>query len=156
AGPVAPGAYDFAERAYFEGVGAVGFAVAPPERLAAPASDDPTRVLERMREALAARIGARIDRAASRGPGGAVTGLRTDIPKEAENDLRNSGLYHLISISGVHMSAVALGLFFSLRLLLALVPGFALRFPIKKWAAGLTILGTFFYLLFTSGGLFTA
>jgi competence protein ComEC len=154
-GPVAPGAYDFARRAYFDEIGATGFALAPPERLPGVPASDGLALLERLREGLAARIASRVDGAASGVSVALVTGLRTDIPKEAETDLRNSGLYHLISISGVHMSVVALGLFFTLRLLLALLPALALRFPIKKWAAGLTILGTFAYLMFTGAGVAT-
>jgi competence protein ComEC len=148
-GPVAPGAYDFAQRAFFEKVGAVGFALAAPRRLSEEPAGGPDAALERVREALAGRIAARLDGAPAGVAVALVTGLRSDIPKEAEDALRNSGLYHLISISGVHMSAVALGLFFGLRFLFALSPILALRHPIKKWAAGLTILGTFAYLLFT-------
>lgn len=148
-GPVAPGAYDFARRAYFERVGAVGYALAPPERLPEPPAGGLSNAIERARERLAQRIGERIEGAAGGVAIALVTGLRSDIPEDAEDDLRHSGLYHLISISGVHMSAIALGLFFGLRFLLALIPSVALRFPIKKWAAALTIAGSLAYLFFT-------
>jgi competence protein ComEC len=152
AGPTAPGAYDFAMRAYFQQIGATGFALGPPAILAAPAPEGLAALLsrvERAREDLSARVAARLNGAVSGVAIAFTTGLRTEIPKEADSDLRNSGLYHLISISGVHMSAVALALFFSLRFFLAAIPPVALRYPIKKWAAGLSIAGAFAYLIFT-------
>jgi competence protein ComEC len=153
AGPAAPGAYDFAMRSYFQGIGAVGYALAAPELIAAAAPESGLDTLlswiERGREDLGARIAARLDGTVSGVAIAFTTGLRTDIPKDANNALRNSGLYHLISISGVHMSAVALALFFALRLALASIPPIALRYPIKKWAAGLSIAGAFVYLIFT-------
>jgi competence protein ComEC len=153
AGPSAPGAYDFAQRAFFQGIGAVGYALTVPEVLPAPPQgagfDALMSAVERAREDLSARVARRLEGPVSGVAVAFTTGLRTEIPKDAETALRNSGLYHLISISGVHMSAIAVGLFFSLRFALAAIPPIALRFPIKKWAAGLSILGAFAYLIFT-------
>src|SRR3546814_1899494 len=74
------------------------------------------------------------------GPRGAVaaaliTRQRGGIPDAVEEDMRDSGLAHLLSISGLHMGLVAGLLFFALRAGLALVPAVALYRPIKKWAA---------------------
>jgi competence protein ComEC len=152
AGPTAPGAYDFAMRAYFQRIGATGYALGPPEIWQAPAPrglDGLLSDVERVREDVSARVAARLGGAVSGVAIAFTTGLRTEIPKEVDADLRNSGLYHLISISGVHMSAVAVALFFSLRFFLAAIPPIALRYPIKKWAAGLSIAGAFAYLIFT-------
>src|SRR3546814_645516 len=61
--------------------------------------------------------------------------------------MRDSGLAHLLSISGLHMGLVASILFFGIRGLLALWERAALCWPIKKWAAGAAIIGSFAYLL---------
>src|SRR3546814_4179493 len=71
------------------------------------------------------------------GPRGAmaaalITGQRGGIPDAVEEDMRDSGLAHLLSISGLHMGLVAGLLFFALRAGLALVPAVALYRPIKK------------------------
>src|SRR5262245_24139996 len=58
-----------------------------------------------------------------------------------------SSLAHVLSISGYHMAVVAGAVFFVVRAGLALVPGFALRHPIKKWAALAALFATAFYLL---------
>src|SRR3546814_4765571 len=52
-----------------------------------------------------------------------------------------------LSISGLHMGLVASILFFGIRGLLALWERAALCWPIKKWAAGAAIIGSFAYLL---------
>ena len=58
-----------------------------------------------------------------------------------------SSLAHVLSISGYHMAVVAGVVFFVLRALLALVPGFASARPIKKWAAVGALGAAAFYLL---------
>jgi competence protein ComEC len=52
----------------------------------------------------------------------------------------------MLSISGLHLSLVAGILFVVVRFVLVLIPTFALRFPIKKWAAAAALLGSFVYL----------
>src|SRR3546814_18129537 len=85
------------------------------------------------------------------GPRGAmaaalITGQRGGIPDAVEEDMRDSGLAHLLSISGLHMGLVAGLLFFALRAGLALVPAVALYRPIKKWAAVGAAGGAFVYI----------
>jgi competence protein ComEC len=138
-GPLAPSAYDFARRAYFERIGATGFtrgscrpiALAPPEsafdrarlRLAAVRSD--------MAEAI---------HAASPGAGGAVAasllvGDRSFIEEAVNEDLRDSGLGHILSVSGLHMGVVGGLVFAALAGGFALIAPLALRVPVKKLAA---------------------
>lgn len=150
-GPVRPGGYDFAIGAYFSGLGATGFALGKSKPV--PAAGEAPFVIrfnasiERMRRSLAERI-----RLALPGDAGAiaaalVTGIRDHISHEANEALRISGLYHVISISGLHMALIAGALFAFARGGLALVPGLALRRPIKKYAAVLALIGVTFYLL---------
>jgi competence protein ComEC len=60
--------------------------------------------------------------------------------------MRDSGLFHVLSISGLHMVITAGTVFWLLRALLASVPALALRFPIKKWAAAGALGAASFYL----------
>ena len=63
--------------------------------------------------------------------------------------MRDSGLAHLLAISGLHVGLFA-GLLFAIsRNLLALAVPLALRFPVKKWAAVFSLIGAFGYLLMT-------
>jgi competence protein ComEC len=67
--------------------------------------------------------------------------------------MQRSGLAHLISISGLHMTLVAGTLFLALRYGLALIPPLALRWPVKKWAAVGGILGASGYLLISGASI---
>jgi competence protein ComEC len=64
-----------------------------------------------------------------------ITGERGSIPREVNDSLQASGLAHILSISGLHMSLVAGFTFWLVRALLALSPALATSYPIKKWAA---------------------
>ena len=62
-------------------------------------------------------------------------GERGGITSATNDAYRRSGLFHILSISGLHMVIMAGAVFFSVRLLLAAIPAIALRYDIKKWAA---------------------
>ena len=82
-----------------------------------------------------------------------VTGERGGISAATNNAFKNSGLFHILSISGLHMVITAGAVFYSVRLLLAAIPLLALTLPIKKIAAVVGILSALAYLA-TSGGAF--
>lgn len=152
--PAAPGAFDFAREAYFERLGAVGFNFGAVHPEARPRSAKPdalsTRAmlwLNRLREKLRLRVVREL-----KGPEGGfaaalMTGDRSSIPPYVVQAMRNSGLAHLLVIAGLHLSFVAGILFFTFRFLFALVQPLALRFPTKKWAAVVVLIGAFCYLL---------
>ncbi len=75
-----------------------------------------------------------------------LMGNQNLISKDVMNDIRNSGLAHLISISGLHLSLAAGIFFFTFRLLLAQSSYLTLNFNIKKIAAIAAIISSFFYL----------
>ena len=75
-----------------------------------------------------------------------ITGARGGISEETNQAMRDSGLFHVLSISGLHMAIMAGTVFWLLRTLLASVPALALRFAIKKWAAAGALATASFYL----------
>jgi competence protein ComEC len=149
--PAAPGDYDFGRRAYFEGLGAVGYTYGEAEPMAS--SRGPTwseawhARLERLRNSMTARIRAVLPGNAGAIAAALITGDRSGVDPSDTQAYRDSGLTHVLSISGLHL-ALAGGMFFWLvRAVLALFPAVALRYPIKKWAAVSALLGAGFYLL---------
>jgi len=158
--PVAPGAYDFARQAWFDRIGAVGYGVSGLRRLA-PETDDRSLmdqasiIISRVREVLAGRIRSALPRPSGTIAAALMTGDRGGIPQQVISDLRDSGLAHLLAISGLHVGLLAGILFFAVRGCLALWEGGALRFPIKKWAAGAALAGAFGYLLLTGASVST-
>lgn len=146
--PVAPGAFDFARQAWFQGLGGVGFALAPPQRIAR-AAPSPRTWLAQQRHTMAQRI-----RASLEGPDGGIaaalmTGERGGIAPDDLDALRASGLAHLLAISGLHVGLVAGLVFFAVRLGLAAVPALAESRPVKKWSAAAALLAALAYLLLT-------
>lgn len=153
-GPVRPESYDFAFESYFDGIGASGFFLSAPQPVAlqepAPLSARLSAWLESLRNNLAGRI-----RESVGGPEGEIaaaliTGVKAGIPEETNEAMRVSGLYHVLSISGLHLALVAATVMGSLRAMFALFPGFASRWPVKKYAAAAALLTVLFY-LYVSG-----
>ena len=135
-GPSVPGGYDFARRAWFEGIGAVGtplghFTVLEAQR----PPGGPMEALEAAREALGLRLRTRIGGEAGGMAAALVTGDRSGISDEVTEAMRDSGLAHLVSISGLHIAMVTGLVFWLTRRGLALVPWLALRVPLKTVAA---------------------
>ncbi len=152
--PVAPGAFDYGRDLYFQSIGAVGTSKNEPqiETRDVPAKFWVRRFFHNLRSGMGARITAVIP-----GPLGAfanamITGERAAIPKEMNTSLQISGLAHILSISGLHMSLVAGGVFWAVRAFLALFPALALRYPIKKWAAVAALFVGLIYMLLADSG----
>jgi competence protein ComEC len=148
--PALPGGFDFQRQAYFQQLGAVGYAVGAARLLASDANER-TPGLETWINRLRARMTARIEAALPGGAGGIaaalITGERGAIPPAINQNFRDSGLAHILVIAGLHMTLVTGIAFFGIRAGLALVPWVALRQPIKKWAAAAALGVAFFYLL---------
>lgn len=149
AAPAAPGAFDFARRAWFQRLGGVGYALGAPRVLSSALAQNGSlgRRLAALRRDIAARAAAAPDAAVGAVAAALMTGHRGAIPEPVVEDLRRAGLAHLLAISGLHIGLVASVVFFALRALLALVPALALNYPIKKWAAVAAVAAALAYLL---------
>ncbi len=147
--PVAPGAFDFQRHAFFKSIGAVGFALGAPR--AGPESGrrdvSPGIWLAALRQTIFERIVAGLDGAPGAVAAALMTGIRGAIPAQVLGAMRDSGLAHLLAISGLHIGLVAGILFFGVRAVLALIGPVAIRTNIKKWAALAALAGAFAYLL---------
>lgn len=145
-GPVEPGAFDFRRHLYFQGIGATGFALGSVRRLGG--AEEGGFSLEHWRNVIAERVAARLPDAATAGMVTALlNGQPSAIPEKDMVAMRQSGLQHLLSISGLHIALVAGLVFFLLRGGMALWPALALRRPIKKYAAVAALAASIFYML---------
>ncbi len=154
--PAAPGAYDFSRQAWFKGLGAVGYAVGPPQIIPAETAETLVETmrlkLANLRHDLTGRIVGAIDGAGVPGGVGAVaaaliTAERGPLSPDLLQAYRDAGLAHILVIAGMHMSMVAGLVFVAIRGGLAAIPALALRYPIKKWTAAGALLITFGYLV---------
>ena len=157
--PALPGGFDYARTAWFDQVGAVGYAFAAP--VMEGRADGGTlsqlyrRGIENVRQAIAVRVRAALPGETGEIALALITGERGGISAATNNAFKNSGLFHILSISGLHMVIMAGSVFYSVRLLLAAIPLFALTLPIKKMAAAAGILSALGYLAISGGAFAT-
>ena len=146
--PAYPGAWDFQRAAFFSGLGGSGFAIG--RAAVEPAAEGVP--LARLRAAIEARATAALPGAAGAIAAALLTGGQSAIPAADLAAMRDSGLAHLLSVSGLHI-AIVMGVSFAvLRFALAAVPPLALRVPGKPVAAvGALGVGAF-YMLLTGAG----
>ena len=135
-GPAAPGAHDFRRDLFFERIGAVGYAMGKPFVLQPASETGGGAVMERMRQ----RIGQNIASALGVTPEAAIvtaylTGERGLIDENTADDMRGSGLAHLLALSGMKVGLVAVLVFGASRMLLALLPAAATHVHSRKFAA---------------------
>jgi competence protein ComEC len=138
-GPVIPGGYDFAFAPYFERIGASGFAFGAPKTADLGPPPWPIRLAEPLaafRDMLRVRIEEALPGNDGHIAAALVMGDQRGIDEATQDDMRASGLGHILSISGLHLALIAGSVFWLIRALLALSPAMALNFPIKKWSAG--------------------
>ncbi len=150
-GPALPGGFDFARSAWFQGLGGVGYAREQVKTITIdtpPPWDMPARTaVERVRQRITARVTAALPGEAGAIAAALITGERGGISEATNDAFRDSGLFHILSISGLHMVIMAGAVFLTVRFLLTLSPSIALRYPVKKWAAAAAALGALAYLL---------
>jgi competence protein ComEC len=152
-GPAEPGAFDFRRMAFFQSLGAVGYATAP--ALALAPSEPGTQLINRLRARLSAIVQARIPGQAGAFASGSVTGDRSGITQDTVEDLRDSNLSHLLAISGMNMAFLVAFVFGLFRYGLALVPWVALRVNTKKVAALVSLGVAAFYLALSGSNVAT-
>jgi len=147
--PTMPGDFDYARQIWFQGIGAVGYGIGKPEILS---RGPPAQGLgARQRRAMAEDIRQTIAGDAGGLAAALITGMRDGISLEVADNMRNSGLAHLLAISGLHMGLLCGAAFFFSRFLLSRSEYLTLHFPIKKWAAVIAI-GAGVVYVFLSGG----
>ncbi|CAA9531357.1 MAG: DNA internalization-related competence protein ComEC/Rec2 [uncultured Sphingosinicella sp.] len=143
-----PGAFNFAQAAWFQGIGGTGRASRI--ELVAPSAEQGWRArLSSVRQRLADHVRSRL----AGGPGAIAAALATgDQSAISEKDaeaMRASGLAHLLSVSGLHLTAVVGAVMLLTMKLLALSPTLALRLPLVPIAAGVGALAGVAYTLLT-------
>jgi competence protein ComEC len=144
-----PGAYDFARTAWFQGIGGTGRALGAVEIVTRADEQGWRAHIASMRQRLADHIGTRLEG----GEGGIATALATGdqgaISEEDAEAMRRSGLAHLLSVSGLHLTAMVGAVMLLTLKLLALSPTLALRFRLVLIAAAAGALAGVAYTLLT-------
>lgn len=144
--PMLPGGYDFARAAWFQGIAATGAALGE-ITVVRPAPEGGG--LEDVQRALSAHVRAQLPGSAGAIAAAYASGDRGAISEADEEAMRNSGLAHLLSISGLHVSAVIAAVYVVVLKLGALWPWLALRVRLPLAAAAGGALAGIGYTLLT-------
>ncbi len=148
--PVLPGGFDFQRHAFFKQIGAVGFVYKAPEIDHYARGDNQSLwqalSLGVMREAIEARLYEVLPERQAAIMSALTIGEKRAIAEDDLIAMRESGLAHLLAISGLHIGLVSGFIFFVARFVMALFPSFAVRHPIKKYAALIAMAGALFYM----------
>jgi competence protein ComEC len=131
--PMLPGGYNFARTAWFQGIAATGGGLAPVEIVS---TGRQTGWLGRLQRKLSAHVQASIGGSAGGIAAAFASGDRGNITAQDEDAMRDAGLTHLLSVSGLHVSAVIAGVYFIAIRALALWSWLALRVRLPIFAAG--------------------
>lgn len=153
-GPAAPGGYDPARAAWFDGVALSGFAIADPEP-AIVTGERWARALAAFRWRLAERIRARAGERTGGVAAALLTGERSGVSEADAEALRISGLGHILAISGLHMALFAGGVYMAARLVFASIEPFARAHDPRKPAAVIALLAATAYLVLSGGAVST-
>ncbi len=146
ASPMLPGGYDFARAAWFQGLAATGSVQGPVEVKGVGSGDAPLAALKRR---LSEHVRSNLPGSPGAIAAAFASGDRGAIDAADDDAMRDSGLTHLLSVSGLHVSAV-IGLSYLLAMrLLALWPWLALRVRLPLAAAAVGALAGIGYTLLT-------
>ncbi|MEM1378455.1 MAG: ComEC/Rec2 family competence protein [Pseudomonadota bacterium] len=154
-GPARPGGYDFAYHAYFAGYGANGFTYGAPSEVDLT-SVSYVSLVNALRLSLADRIVAFApEREASAVAAALVTGKKSQISDDVTEVLRQSGLAHILAISGLHMALVAGTVMVFVRVLMALDQARSAKLEAKKIAAVAALIIVTLYLFLAGASVAT-
>jgi len=157
--PATPQGYNARRAAYFQGLAGSGYAVTPLTRIDGREDVIGVRSLQRRLVSFRYRLAERIEMQSPPNTAGLqaalITGLRHAISAEHVQELRASGLAHILAISGLHMALFA-GSFYSLMAFgFASIPALARGRDIRKYAAIGGIIAASFYLLISGASVAT-
>jgi len=144
--PMLPGGYDFARAAWFSGLAATGSVLGDVTVIAPAGQVSPLRAAQR---SLSAHVRANLDGSPGAIAAAFASGDRGAIAEADEIAMRHAGLTHLLSISGLHVSAMIAAAYFLASRLLGLWPWLALRVRIPLIAAAVGAITGVGYTLLT-------
>lgn len=144
--PMLPGGYDFARAAWFQGLAGTGSLIGDIE-IVRPSKQD--SLLPAVQRILSEHVRSELSGSPGSIAAAFASGDRGGISEADEDAMRDSGLTHLLSISGLHVSAViGAGYLIAIKLL-ALWPALVLRVRLPIVAAGAGALAGIGYTLLT-------
>ncbi|MBN8827211.1 MAG: ComEC/Rec2 family competence protein [Sphingobacteriia bacterium] len=145
-----PGGYNLRRVSYFQQISAIGYAISDVTIIKQKKINWFNQKIEHLRQAIANRIYDQMGKTYGPVFAALIIGETSTIPVTIFDNMRNSGLSHILAVSGMHLSLVVAICFLLFRNTLALIPNLSERIDLKKLSGFISILISLFY-LFLSG-----
>ena len=142
---VLPGTFDFGFYMYMSGIEASGYALTSPQIMLQKKSGF-NNFIQRLRAKIYSRLIEVMGSREGNFAAAILIGETKAIPIDVAKNMRDSGIAHILSVSGLHLSLVAMLFFISSRALLNCFNFFAYNTNVKVIAAIVSIVGSFAYL----------
>jgi competence protein ComEC len=142
---ILPGAYDFGFYMRMSGINAGGYALTEPVIISNNSSEF-SKYIKLLRMKIYRRLLEVLGKDEGNFAAAILIGETKAIPRVISENMRNSGVAHILSVSGLHLSLVAMIFFVCSRVILNLSNFIAYKTNIKIISAIISILGSFLYL----------
>ncbi len=144
---VLPGAYDFALYNYFANIGATAFGLKEPEIIKRQEKNNFSFIIQNLRHKIYHRLIMVLGKDQGNFAAAILLGEGKGLDSEVMQNMRYAGISHILCVSGLHLSLVAMLFFIGSRFLLNLSNFIAYNFNIKLIAAMSSLIGSFLYLM---------
>ncbi|GHU12219.1 hypothetical protein FACS189449_05500 [Alphaproteobacteria bacterium] len=141
-----PGAYDFRKQQYFKGISARGFIVKPPKTLKKSEPSSFGLYMEQLRHQINKKIEEYLGKDTAAVAEALTTGNTAGISKEIRSHFANSGIAHILAISGLHVGIIGFFVFWLFRVILCCFSRISKFYNVKKISAVISWIITLFYL----------
>ncbi|GAB4163124.1 MAG: hypothetical protein Tsb006_1880 [Rickettsiaceae bacterium] len=142
---VLPGTFDFGFYMYMAGIEASGYALTAPIKVGKNNNQLRNQV-QKVRTAIYHRLIEVLGSVNGNFAAAILIGETKAIPKDVAKNMRETGVAHILSVSGLHLSLVAMIFFVTSRALLNCSNFIAYKANVKALAACISIIGSFAYL----------
>lgn len=143
---ILPSSYDFGFYMYMAGIEASGYALSSPEKINTKRVSRFTQYIKILRKRIYENLINVLGNEQGNFAAAILIGETKAIPQIISENMRNSGVSHILSVSGLHLSLVAMIFFVSSRAVLNCSNFMAYNTNIKLIAAIISIIGSFLYL----------
>lgn len=142
---ILPGGYDFSFYACLAEIGATGYAMSPP-RILAYNNLNTNSFTYKIKKNIYNRLIKRLGPLKGNFAAAILLGESKAIDRKLMKEMRLGGISHILCVSGLHLSLVAMLIFITTRFLLNLSNYIAYNYDIKSIAAICSLIGSYCYL----------
>ncbi len=142
---ILPGGYDFGFYSYYSGIGATGYAMSK-IKIKKQNGKEQSNLIYKIRKSIYESLIEGLGKTRGNFAAAILLGETKGIESGVMQDMRQSGISHILCVSGLHLSLVAIMFMSGTRFLLNISDYIAHKFNIKMVAAFCSLLGSYFYL----------